>query len=177
MEDFFSDLTANRPYIHLVKEEGQEGFTGQAHLRHDISFGEEGALIRQAGAYRALYFCPGADRFAIEKNGAVVPYAQFRREGRGSWGLAVFEVTLGELPRAGALGSGARRRRAGRKKAILNLMRDSGRLLRREKGDKMETQHKRGGTHMRILRVPLDARKGLRGSAISVRWSPKALLS
>ena len=119
VEDFFSDLTANRPYIHLVKEEGQEGFT--AHLRHDISFGEEGALIRQAGAYRALYFCPGADRFAIEKNGAVVPYSQFGAKD-GSWGLAVFEVTLGELPaRVRLVWSPAEESR--RKKAILNLMR------------------------------------------------------
>ena len=105
--------------IHILKEEGQEGFT--AHLRHDISFGEEGALIRQAGAYRALYFCPGADRFAIEKNGAVVPYSQFGAKD-GSWGLAVFEVTLGELPaRVRLVWSPAEESR--RKKAILNLMR------------------------------------------------------
>lgn len=84
MEDFFSDLTANRPYIHLVKEEGQEGFT--AHLRHDISFGEEGALIRQAGPIEPFIFARAPTGLPSKKTARWYPIPNLaRRTAPGAW--------------------------------------------------------------------------------------------
>lgn len=95
VDDFFGELSSNRPYIHLTRD-GADGVFS-IRMQNEISYGDEGVLIRRAGVYRADYFCPGTGAFCLLKNGVEVPASRFFGE-ESPWGMALVRVSVEEGP-------------------------------------------------------------------------------